>query len=128
MVDKLTIHGRAASATFYAAILGVEPIPVAPGIALVLRGSFELWLVDSAVSNVGARASAFVPRFVVNDLATALQATTHHGGAVVLGPVEVEGRIHATVRDPDGRDVELVTAPANPAAQPRARTSARTAR
>jgi predicted enzyme related to lactoylglutathione lyase len=108
--DKLTIHARATSFPFYSAVLGIHPVLIAEGVRVAVKGGAELWLVDSALSNVGSKETPFVPRFIVDDLDAALVAATAHHGAVLLGPIEIDGRVHATVRDPDGRDVELVTA------------------
>jgi catechol 2,3-dioxygenase-like lactoylglutathione lyase family enzyme len=108
VIDKLTIHARPATAAFYAAILGLSPRQLAPGVAVAHVDGFELWLVDSAISGVGGREGPFVPRFVVRDVVAAITAAEAHGGAVVFGPERIGPRVHAALRDPDGRDLEIV--------------------
>lgn len=74
---------------------------------------FELWLVDSAISGIGGREGPFVPRFVVPSVAASIAAAEAHGGALTYGPERIGTRVHAALRDPDGRDVEIVAVDAD---------------
>jgi predicted enzyme related to lactoylglutathione lyase len=43
----------------------------------------------------------------VGDVEAVLRAVAAHGGAVQDAPREVDGRLHAAVRDPDGNTLEI---------------------
>lgn len=47
------------------------------------------------------------PGFEVDDVQRVLTAAAAHGGVVQDAPREVEGRLHAAVRDPDGNTIEI---------------------
>ena len=47
------------------------------------------------------------PGFEVEDVERVLRAASAHGGAVQDAPREVDGRLHAAVRDPDGNTLEI---------------------
>ena len=47
------------------------------------------------------------PGFDVDDVDAVLRAAAAHGGAVQDAPREVNGRLHAAMRDPDGNTIEI---------------------
>lgn len=47
------------------------------------------------------------PGFEVPDVARAVAIAVRHGGRVQDAPVDRDGRVHASIRDPDGNTIEL---------------------
>lgn len=47
------------------------------------------------------------PGFEVPSVGRVLEIARRHGGRVLDAPVERDGRVHASIRDPDGNTIEI---------------------
>ena len=115
-IDKITLAVRDMDAmkAFYGALLEVDfdRMDMA-GFHLyqARRDEVTLLLCPAELAGVDASVNTVQPRLVLGDMERALQRALAHGGTLLSAPALVEGRLQASLRDPDNNSLEL-SAPA----------------
>lgn len=114
-IDKITmaIERMEENMRFYEAILDTTFSSFSmAGFTLYTThvGAFEFMLCPKELARVDANINTVQLRFVVPDVAGSYEAGLATGGAELTAPAEIEGRLHASMRDPDGNSFEFVQA------------------
>lgn len=112
-IDKVVIAvsdlGR--METFYVGVFDAKLRDVDLGGAKLKAGTLggmEFILCPKEVAGVKADQNTIQLRFVVEDIASAVEAATMAGGQIIDEIRSAEGAKTASVRDPDGNSIELI--------------------
>lgn len=98
---------------FYSSLLGVkfEPIEFAQRTLYSAKiGGIELLLCPKDLAGVDATINTIQLRFVIEDVKGSYTRGLENGGTALTAPQEMEGFLHASLRDPDGNSLEIIEA------------------
>ncbi len=113
LIDKITLAVNKIDETrnFYGAVFGVDFMPLElAGYQLYSGklGKMELMLCPSELAGVNTDINSIQLRFVVDDVRAALAKGLASGGTLISDVAEVDGRLHASLRDPEWNSLELI--------------------
>ena len=111
-VDKITIAaGRMSEMVkVYSRVLGIDLEPISLYSTTLYSGRFgkiECMLCPKEIAGVEAEINTVQLRFVVEDVKLAFATATGLGAVILSKPQDMDGRLMAAVRDPDGNSLEL---------------------
>ena len=112
-VDKITlaVNKMQEMMTFYSAIFEVafKPVELAGRqLHQAQLGDMELLLCPNDLAGVDADINTVQLRFVIKDVGTAYERGLKNGGKTLTEVQEIEGNVHASLRDPDGNSLEIM--------------------
>lgn len=114
-IDQVTIAVADVekSKPFYEAILNVVFISkaIGPNLAVLQAktgSGLAIQLCPKSIAKVTTSENAIQLRFPVSHVADTFQAAIKHGGKMLQRPSESDGKMHASIRDPDGYSIELI--------------------
>lgn len=114
-IDKITmaVGDMDAMRHFYASTFGIQfhPFTLAERELFTGQlGEMEFMLCPKDLAGVDANINTVQIRLVIDDVETAYHTGLNSGGSNLSGVQEIEGRLHASLRDPDGNSLEIIQA------------------
>lgn len=114
-IDKITIAVADMEKMhhFYQQVFGIKFQPVSMAgytLQTAVVDDFELMLCPKELAGVAATINTIQLRFVVADADGAYRQAIAAGGIPITEPQIIEGRNHASFRDPDGNSLEIIAA------------------
>lgn len=112
-IDKITLAVEHMDAVkqFYSHVFEVSFHPMmfaGRELFAATLGSMELLLCPKDLAGVDASINTVQLRFVLDNVEGAYERGMAHGGIALTEPQEREGRMHASLRDPDRNSLELI--------------------